>query len=152
MINLSKKAASRFNYRWTDLNEQNGDFWKIDTIMVSRYPVVLFIHEYTLFTLVRRKTDFKTIKSVINEIMRCCPWYKHIGDITIGKNTDKKLNGNINEMKRSTAGDYSTNFCLEIESIINNCLFLNLSTEKYGYGTPIEAVEKYVNGHWQIKT
>lgn len=152
MINLSKKAANRFNYRWTDLNEQKGDFWKIDIIMVSHYPVVLLIHEYTLFTLVRRKTKFKAIKNVTNEIRRCCPWYKHGKEVTIGKNSDKKLIGNINEMKRSTTGDYSTNFCLEIESTINNCLFSNLLAEKYKYGTPIEAVEKYVNGNWPIKT
>lgn len=150
MINLSKKAASKFKYKWIELPEQSGDFWKIDVIMVSHYPVLLIVHEYTLFTLVRRKSNFKDINSLVKEIRKCCPWYRYVGNVLIGKNNNKKMIGNINEMKRASAGDYSSNFCAEIESIINENLYSNLSDKKYGYGTPKETVDKYTKGQWPL--
>lgn len=73
MINLTKKAADRFKIKWEDLPEQDGDFWKIDVIMMSRYPVLLIVHERTLWTLVRLKSGFKTIDEVADEILLYCP-------------------------------------------------------------------------------
>lgn len=143
MINLSKKAAERFNIKWVDLNEQSGDFWKIDIIMVSHYPVLFMIHELTLYTLVRRKKDFKTINDIANEIKSCCHWYKYTGEIILGKNTNRKLNGSITEIKRIIAGEYTSNFTEEIQDRINTCLFSYLSEEKYGYDRPIDVIEKY---------
>lgn len=148
MINLTRKAAKRFNRRWAELPEQQGDCWKVDVIMVSRYPVLLIIHEYTLYTLVRRKAELPAIQSVMDEISRCCPWYEPQGALTVGKNLDKRLNGSINEMKRVTAGDYSENFAREIQEGINTCPFSALSNRKYDYGTPMEALELYKKGLW----
>ncbi len=130
MINLSKKAAKRFNIKWTDLKEQSGDFWKIDVIMVSHYPVLLIVHEYTLFALVRRKTKFNTIDDVVEEIKHSCPWYRCPKKVIIGKNRNRKLNGAITEMKRITAGTYSSNFTSEIEKRIHMSIYSYLSARK----------------------
>jgi hypothetical protein len=59
MINLTKKAASRFNIKWHDLQQREGDFWKIDIVMIGRIPMLLVVHEYTLFTFVRRNPSSK---------------------------------------------------------------------------------------------
>lgn len=148
MINLSRKAASRFSIDWQDLSERSGDNWKIDTIMAGRIPILLIVHEYTLFSLVRRKSEFKTIEQIALEIKRCCSWYRYVGQITVGKNTDKKLNGSINEMTRITGGVYSVDKIDELEITINNCLYTYLSKEKYKYGKPVETVDKYSKGLW----
>jgi hypothetical protein len=148
MINLSQKAARRFHFKWNELEEQHGDCWKIDVIMVSRTPVLFIIHEYTLYTLVRDKKELRKIEEVVDEIRRCCPWYWNDRPLAVGKNSDRKLNGSINEMKRITGGIYSCNSTEEMEERINTCLFSALSKEKYDYGTPIEAVEKYARGEW----
>lgn len=58
MINLSNKAAKRFRVKWSDLESRNGDFWKVDVVMAERVPMLFIVHEYTLFTLVRRKSQF----------------------------------------------------------------------------------------------
>jgi hypothetical protein len=71
MINLTKKAVSRFNIQWHNLQQREGDFWKIDIFMTGRIPMLLIVHEYTLFTLVRRKSEFKNIDAVAEEILNC---------------------------------------------------------------------------------
>lgn len=98
MINLSKKAADRFKIKWKDLPEQDSDFWKIDVIMMSRYPVLLIVHERTLWTLVRLKSGFKTVNEIADEVLLHCPWYRFNGNVTIGKNTNKRLTGSMNEL------------------------------------------------------
>ena len=148
MINLTKKAADRFHIKWADLQEQSGDHWKIDMIMVSHYPVLLIVHEYTLYTLVRRKSEFKSIEHIVHEIKIKCPWYQCPDKIIAGKNSDRKLVGSMNEMKMATAGGYSMNFTEEIQERINNNWYSYLSEEKYNYGTPYEALEKYKKGEW----
>jgi anaerobic sulfite reductase subunit C len=42
--------------------------------MIGRIPVLLIVNEYTLFTLVRRKSRFKTIDAVAEEILNCQTW------------------------------------------------------------------------------
>lgn len=148
MINLTKKAAGRFRIRWSDLSEQKGDNWKVDVIMVSRYPVLLIVHEYTLYTLVRKKSDFKTLEAVAREIREKCPWYRFPETMTTGKNSDRKLVGSMTEMKMGIIGEYSMNFTEEIQKQINGTLFSVLSEEKYHYGRPRQAVERYKKGEW----
>lgn len=60
MIDLSHKAAKRFCINWKDLDERSGDFWKVDAVMIGRAPMLFVVHEYTLFTLVRRKAAFRS--------------------------------------------------------------------------------------------
>ncbi|MBF0433609.1 MAG: hypothetical protein HQK83_20185 [Fibrobacteria bacterium] len=149
MINLSKKAADRFKTGWRDLPEQQGDFWKIDILMVQRFPVILIIHEYTLYTLVRLKKDFKKIEDVAEEIKKYCPWYRYVGTCTVGKNGDRCLNGSINDMKRMTGYlEYYPGVLEEMESRINTGLFSALSLKKNDYGKPVEVVEMYKAGQW----
>ena len=99
MIDLSKKAASRFRLKWDDLPERSGDHWKVDIMMVGRVPMLLIVHAYTLFTLVRRKPEFKTVESIGDEIRRCCPWYRHAGPVTVGKNSNRNYWKKFNEYK-----------------------------------------------------
>ena len=148
MIVLSKKAASRFGLKWDDLLERSGDHWKVDIMMVGRVPMLLIVHVHTLFTLVRRKSDFKTVEGIGDEIRRCCPWYRHDGPVTVGKNSNRKLTGSIGEIKRNTWGLYSPEQINAMEMRINNCLFSYLSETPRNYGTPFEAVEKYMRGLW----
>ena len=75
MINLSNKAAKRFRVTWSSLEERSGDFWKVDIQMVERVPMLFIVHEYTLFTLVRRKTQFRDPLNIADEIKKACPWY-----------------------------------------------------------------------------
>lgn len=152
MIDLSKKAAERFKIDWNKLPERQGDFWKIDVFMIERIPMLLIIHEYTLFTIIRRKSDFKKIEEVALEIRKCCSWYNYAGDFSPGKNTDKKLNGSINEMKRLLWGIYSPDDINRMEMSINQCPFSALSVRKYGYGVPFETVEEYRKGLWPPKS
>ena len=148
MIDLSKKAASRFGLKWDDLPERTGDHWKVDVMMVGRVPMLLIVHAYTLFTLVRRKSEFKTVEGIGDEIRRCCPWYRYDGPVTVGKNTDRRLTGSITEIKRNTLGLYSLEQINAMETQINSCLFSYLSKKPRDYGTPFEAVEKYTRGLW----
>ncbi|MBU2480279.1 MAG: hypothetical protein KJ760_04240 [Proteobacteria bacterium] len=86
MINLSNKAAIGFKYKWKDLEERSGDFWKIDVMMIGRVQMLLIVHEYTLFTMVRRKSTFQNLDSVANEIKKSCPWYRGSKSLSFGKN------------------------------------------------------------------
>jgi hypothetical protein len=146
MINLTKKAASRFNIQWNNLQQQEGDFWKIDIFMLGRIPMLLIVHEHTLFTLVRRKSEFKTINAVAEEILRCCPWYQYVGEISTGKNSNRRISGSINEMKRILEFVHSSEQINKMEMTLNNILFSYLSPKKDDYKTPFEAVELYLQG------
>ncbi len=148
MIDLSKKAAGRFKLKWDDLPERSGDHWKVDIMMVGRVPMLLIVHVYTLFTLVRRKSDFKTLEGIGDEIRRCCPWYRHVGPVTVGKNSNRKLTGSMTEIRRNIWGLYSPERIHAMELHINKCLFSYLSKKPRDYGTPLEAVEKYARGLW----
>jgi len=117
-------------------------------MMVGRVPMLLIVHAYTLFTLVRRKSQFKTVERIGDEIRRCCPWYRYDGRVTVGKNSNRRLTGSITEIKRNACGLYSPEQLNTVERRINNCLFSYLSTAPRSYGTPAEPVEKYARGLW----
>ena len=146
MINLSNKAAKRFHIIWKDFEERSGDFWKVDVVMLGRVPMLFIVHEYTLFTLVRRKSDFQDPQAIANDINNLCPWYKGKTSFSLGKNGNRKITGSINEMKRMTVGLYSAEQINAMEMALNQCLFSYLSAEKDDYSTPFEAVESYVKG------
>ncbi len=146
MINLSNKTAKRFKIKWNDLKERSGDFWKVDIMMIGRVPMLLIAHEYTLFTIVRRKSTFKNLESITGDILKSCPWYHGSKSLSLGKNGNRQLNGSINEVKRITAGLYSPEQINAMEMSINQCIFSYLSTEKRDYLNPFEAVESYVKG------
>jgi len=146
MINLSNKAASRFRIKWQDLEERSGDFWKVEVVMFGRVPMLYIVHETTLFTVVRRKSQFRHPFEIAEEIITCCPWYR--GDIqpSLGKNGNRRITGSINEIKRMTVGLFSPDQVNALEMFINNCIFSYLSPDQQGYGKPFEAVESYIRG------
>ncbi len=146
MINLSNKAATRFKVKWKELEERSGDFWKVDIMMIGRVPMLLIIHEYTLFTLIRRKSAFKNPHGIAIDILKSCPWYSGSKSLSLGKNGNRQLNGSINEIKRITIGLYSPEQINAMEMAINQCIFSYLSSEKSNYSNPFEAVERYVKG------
>ena len=146
MINLSNKAATRFKTKWKELEERSGDSWKVDIMMIGRVPMLLIVHEYTLFTLIRRKSAFQNLNGVASEILKSCPWYRGSKSLSLGKNGNRQLNGSINEIKRITIGLYSPEQINAMEMVINQCIFSYLSTEKNSYSNPFEAVESYVKG------
>jgi hypothetical protein len=146
MINLSNKAAKRFHINWKDLEDRSGDFWKVDVAMAGRVPILFIVHEYTLFTMVRRKSQFQNPLTLTNEILNSCPWYRGSKFFSIGKNLNRKLTGSINEMKRMIIGLYAPEQINAMEMAINQYLFSYLSAERNSYLTPFEAVEKYVAG------
>jgi hypothetical protein len=148
MLNFSKKAADRYHLKWKELPERKGDFWKIDISMIGRTPMLFLIHEYTLFTLVRKKSDFRRIEDIVNEIMLCCSWYKYKGMVSLGKNTDRKLNGSINEIKIHTWFVDSPDSINRLEMTVNSGLYSYLSEKKNSYGSPFEAVDLYTKGMW----
>lgn len=147
MINLSNKAAKRFGINWKNLEERTGDFWKIDAVTVGRVPMLFIVYEYTLFTLVRRKSHFRDILAIVNEVINSCPWYRWQKTLTLGKNGNRRLTGSINEMKRMTLGLLSPDQINAMEMTINQGLFSYLRAEGERYLTPFEAVEFYVKGH-----
>ena len=69
-------------------------------MMIGRVPMLLIIHEYTLFTIIRRKSTFQNLHSVAGEILKSCPWYNCSKLLSFGKNGNRQLNGSINEIKR----------------------------------------------------
>jgi len=146
MINLSNKAAKRFRVKWSSLEERSGDFWKVDVQMFDRVPMLLIVHEYTLFTLVRRKTQFRSPLLIADEIKQACPWYRYVGEPTLGKNSNRKITGSITEIKRMTWGLYTPEQINGLEMAINNGLFSYLSSGKNDYGRPFKAVESYTKG------
>ena len=146
MIDLSHKAAKRFRINWKDLDERSGDFWKVDAVMIGRVPMLFIVHEYTLFTLVRRKAAFRDPLVIADDITRSCPWYRCPATPSLGKNGNRKLTGSINEMKRMTLGLYAPEQINAMEMRLNQSLFSYLSTGKDQYGKPFEAVEDYVKG------
>jgi hypothetical protein len=148
MINLTQKAAYRFHLRYKELPEQEGDLWRVDILMLERYPVLLIVHEYTLYTLVRRKSDFRSLNQIANEIRELCPWYRYNGDLTIGRNNNRHVNSSMNEMKFIASGQFTIDEIQHLQMTINRCQFSNLSAEKYSYGRPEEAVQQYINGLW----
>ena len=146
MINLSQKAAKRFRIPWKALKERLGDFWKVDAVMVASVPMLFIVHEQTLFTLVRRKSQFRDLEAITKEIIDACPWYRGATSFSLGKNGNQRLNGSINEMKRMTLGRYSPEQINAMEMLINQTLFSFLSTDREDYSTPFEAVESYIKG------
>ncbi|MFO8084122.1 MAG: hypothetical protein R6U27_07380 [Desulfobacterales bacterium] len=131
MINLTKKAAGWFNIEWHNLQQRKGDFWKIDIFMMLRIPMLLIVHEYTLFTLVRRKSEFKSIDAVAKEILKHCPWYQYDGEISTGKNSDRRISGSFNEIKRILELLHTPVQINKMEMTINNIL-LFVSFRKKG--------------------
>jgi hypothetical protein len=119
MINLSNKAAIRFKSKWKELEERSGDFWKVDIMMIGRVPMLLIVHEYTLFTIIRRKSEFQNLPGIANDILKSCPWYCGSKSLSLGKNGNRQLNGSINEIKRITAGLYSAEQINAMEMSIN---------------------------------
>ena len=146
MINLTSKAAKRFRLKWSALKERSGDFWKVDVVMLGRVPMLLLVHEYTLFTLVRRKSQFRDPLQLADEIRLCCPWYRYDSEPTLGKNGNRRITGSITEMKRVFWEGFSPNQINAMEMRINQEYFSYLSTRKGGYGIPFEAVESYIKG------
>ena len=146
MINLTQKTAKRFNINWKDLEERSGAFWKVDAVVMDRVPMLFIVNEYTLFTLVRRKSQFRDPLAIANEVITSCPWYRSPATPSLGKNGDRKLTGSISEMKRMTVGFYSPEQINAMEMSINQGLFSYLATERYGYTNPFDAVESYVEG------
>ena len=146
MLDLSNKAAKKFQINWKDLEERSGDFWKVDVMMVTRVPMLLIVHEHTLFTLIRRKSQFRDLKELASDILRSCPWYQAIKSLSFGKNGNRKLTGSINEMKRMISDLYYPEQINAMEMSINQCLFSYLSSQKNQYTIPFEAVDSYVNG------
>jgi hypothetical protein len=146
MINLSHKAAKRFGIKWKDLEERSGDFWKVDAVMIGRVPMLFIVHEYSLFTLVRRKSQFHDPFEIAKEVSISCPWYRSPAAPSLGKNGNRKLTGSINEMKRMTAGLYYPEQINAMEMSINQGIYSYLSTGQKDYLTPFDAVESYVRG------
>ncbi len=146
MINLSNKSAKSFKIKWKDLEDRSDDCWKVEIVMFGRVPMLFIVHEYTLFTLIRRKVQFKNPRAISNEIINACPWYQTPIPFSLGKNGNRKLTGSMNEIKRHTVGLYSPEQINSMEMSLNNCLFSYLSAEKDEYLTPFEAVENYVKG------
>ena len=146
MIDLSNRAAKRFRINWKDLEERSGDFWKVDAVMIGRVPMLLIVHEYTLFTLVRRKSQFRDPLAIANDILKTCPWYRNSTMPSLGKNGNRKLTGSINEMKRMTLGLYSPGQINAMEMSINQGLFSYIAAGREGYMKPFDAVESYVKG------
>ena len=146
MINLSNKAAKRFNIKWSDLPERSGDHWKVDVVMMGRVPMLLIVHEHTLSTLVRRKSMFRSPLDIADEICRCCPWFPREVPRSLGKNGDRRIVGSMNEMKRMIIGFYTPDDMAMAERSLNTGLYTYLSAEKYGYGRPFQAVENYRDG------
>jgi hypothetical protein len=146
MINISHKAAKRFHILWKELEDRTGDFWKVDVFMVGRVPMLLIVHEYTLFTLVRRKSHFQDLQSIAKDIIRSSPWYNGETSFSLGKNGNRKLTGSITEIKRMIVGLYSAEQINAMEMAINQCLFSYLSAKRDRYLNPFDAVESYVKG------
>jgi hypothetical protein len=147
MINLSNKAAKRFHINWKDLEERSGDFWRVDVVMIGRTPMLFIVHEYTLFTFVRPKSQFRDLQSLSGEINNASPWYKGEKSLSLGKNWNRKLTGSINEMKRMTVGLYAPEQINAMEMSINQGLFSYLTTKPDRYLNPFEAVESYAEDH-----
>ncbi len=65
-------------------------------MMIGRVPMLLIVHEYTLFTIVRRKSTFQNLESITADILKSCPWYygskslSH-GAIKLGDVVDKRV-------------------------------------------------------------
>ncbi len=147
MINLSKKAADRFKINYQELPDREGDFWKVDVVMVGRIPILLIVHEMTLFTLIRRKADFRRIEDLAAEIRLNNPWYRYVGTPTYGRNTDRMLTGSITEMKRTADVVARERGPVGLELAINSNLYSYLGKTKEDYGTPLDAVEEYARGN-----
>ncbi len=146
MINLTIKAAKRYRIEWAELTERPGDYWKIDIEIIDRKPILFLVHEYTLFTLIRRKAQFRTLDGVGQEIQSCCPWYRYVGRPSLGKNGNRRLSGSINEMKHTAKGHDAFDNLDRLETAINKGLYSYLAVCKYDYGVPLKAVESYRAG------
>lgn len=109
--------------------------------------MLFIVHEYTLFTFVRPKSQFRDLQSLSDEVINASPWYKGPKSLSLGKNGNRKLTGSITEIKRMTLGLYTPDQINAMEMSINQCLFSYLSTKPGGYSRPFEAVESYAKGH-----
>jgi hypothetical protein len=146
MLNFSQKATKRFRMQWSGLEERSGDFWKVDVAMFAHVPLLMIVHEYTLFTLIRPKSQFKTPQDIAAEIRRCCTWYRCDGQPTFGRNGNKRIIGSITQMKRETWQMFLPEQINAIEIYLNNNLYSYIAVGKRNYGKPFEAVEGYVSG------
>jgi hypothetical protein len=108
--------------------------------------MLLIVHEYTLFTMIRRKSMFRDPLAIANDVIQSCPWYRSPATPSLGKNGNRKLTGSINEIKRMTLGFYSPEQINAMEMQINQGLFSYLSTDRKGYSRPFNAVESYARG------
>ena len=148
MLDFTKRSAQRFNLQWQDLPERSGDHWKIEVEMFSRVPMLLIVHEQTLFTLIRRKSEFKTPEKLADEIRLCCKWYRNANETTFGRNNDRRLTGSITERKRMIRIlEFSHESINRAEMAINQCPFSYLRDKETKRSLkPFDAVDYYVKG------
>lgn len=148
MLDFTQRSAKRFNLPWKDLPERSGDHWKVELEMFGRVPMLLIVHEQTLFTLVRRKSQFKTAEQLADEIRLCCSWFRNKSETAFGRNSDRRFTGSITEMKRMIRIlDYSPERINGMEMAINDCPFSYLrDRETKRCHNPFDAVDCYVRG------
>lgn len=144
MINLSRKTADAFKQKWADLPERTGDYWKVDLAKLGRTQILLIVHETTLATLVRRKTDFKTLESIAQEIQRSAPWYKNTDTSSYGRNSNRSLNGTLTDMKNMSSYRSSIDEIEQLEEELNRCPFSYLSEKKNSLGLSRDALAQYL--------
>jgi len=145
MLNLTRKAAQALKINFQQLEERNEDCWKVDIFRAGRRDYWLIAHERTLHTLVRPRTELRGIEAIADEIVRCFPWYRPFaGANSIGRNSDKRLTGTFTEMKRAATFYQFPDQRLHLEQALNDNLYTYLAVGSETYGTPHEALARYL--------
>ena len=140
MFNLTMKSTKYFGLSWKNLDEHEGDFWRIDIVHINRKKYFLVSHEKTYFTKVIRATEFKSFEKIAEFINENCPWYRFSG-ISVGKMTNRKLSGTMTDMKNCLKF-YQDMSLEEIEYRINISPYFALESNSIK-----KEIEKYVRLH-----
>lgn len=121
MLNLSAKAAKKFKISFSSLVSREGNYWRIDTVIISRKTWLLCTHEPTLFTLILRATNFKKLEDLLPEL-------NHFGltqeTVTLGKGSNRKITGSMTDMKNMIWHmDHDGTSVMEMITLINETPF-----------------------------
>jgi hypothetical protein len=100
MIALTARAAKRFKASHSKLPPIETGAWVVDLIKLFRGPqLVLIVHQDSLFTLVRKSDEVKTLADAVREIGRVWPEIEPADRAAVYKNGSRRVTGTINDMK-----------------------------------------------------
>jgi hypothetical protein len=139
MIALTARTAKRWKVPHASLPAVERGAWVVDLMKLGKGPLLaLFVHQDTLFTLLRQASVVKTLDQVAAEIA-AVQQGRAPAVVPLYKNGNRRVTGSIMEMKFMISYRAQVDDLLKVEDGINGCIFSAI-----GMDVPRERFERFL--------